>query len=264
MRKLLLSTITATLLATTLFAEETLESVEALEMPQTTTQDETPKEESQKEEESTNQGTMNIAFKGGTLGMGIDFSYIILDNLNLRANINGFSYSTDEEIDDIKYDLDLDLMSVGVLADYYPFGGTFRLSGGAYYNNNEFKGKATPTDTINIEINNVNYSASDIGHLNANIDFDKFAPYLGLGWGNETSKKGLGFTFDLGVMYHGEPNVDLSATRGSSLLNIGNPIVDAAYEIITQNVEAQEQSTKKDIKDFKFYPVVMIGLNYTF
>lgn len=196
----------------------------------------------------------NTGLKAGTLGIGLDMSTSISDDFGLRFNVNGLSYSREEEIDDINYDGELDLMTAGVLVDYYPFDTSFRLSAGAYYNNNAFSGVAKPSGAVTIEINGVEYSDSDVGQLDAEVTFNKVSPYIGMGWGNNVTEKGWGFTFDLGVMYHGAPDADLDVT-------INNPMLEAQ---IRDDVEAEKESLLNDIEDFKFYPVIMLGANYRF
>lgn len=196
----------------------------------------------------------NVALKVGTLGVGLDVSTAISENVAVRFNVNGLKYSRTEEIDDIEYDGDLNLLTAGILLDYFPLDNAFRVSGGAYYNGNKFTGIATPTATTNIEINGITYGVNDVGQLDAEITFDKVAPYLGIGWGNDTRTEGLGFSLDIGAMYHGTPKADLDVT-------VNNPVLEAQ---IKNDVAAEKQELLDEIEKYKVYPVVMIGVNYTF
>ena len=89
------------------------------------------------------------------------------------------------------------------------------------------------------------YTPEMLGNLSVNVGFHKVAPYLGFGL-RSVNVKGLGFTGDIGAFYHGPPSVDLTA---SSLLE---PSTEQA-PIIEDN-----------IKWFSFYPVITLGLIYTF
>jgi hypothetical protein len=207
-----------------------------------------------KVELSQNQRVYNTGMKLGTLGLGVDISTPINDALSLRLNVNGASYSDTQEEDDNDYDGTLDLLTAGVLLDYYPFENNFRLTTGVYYNGNGFNGKVTPTTETTVDIDGVEYTLADINYVNTDVSFDTIAPYVGLGWGTDAHDEGWGFTFDLGVMYHGEANVDLTA-------DIKNQ--DLA-EIINEGLKAEELNAEDDLNDFQFYPVVMLGVNYSF
>jgi len=196
----------------------------------------------------------DVGLRAGTLGAGVDISTPINEKLTVRFNINSFNYSRTEEIDGINYDGDLKLLTAGALLDYFPFESTFRLSAGAYYNNNKFTGTAKPLGPITININGRDYTEADVGRLDTKITFNKFAPYLGFGWGSNANKKGFGFSFDIGAMYHGTPKTDLNVVINNK--NLENQI--------NEDVEAEKRSLEDEISKYKFYPVVMIGVNYTF
>jgi len=62
-------------------------------------------------------------------------------------------------------------------------------------------------------INGRGYRAADIGKLEARVDFQKAAPYVGIGWGNALSQDGRWqFSGDLGAFYHGNAHVRLRET----------------------------------------------------
>lgn len=209
--------------------------------------------------DTVNDSEVYVALKAGTLGVGIDLSTPIKEDLLLRFNLNGLTYSDDMDIDNINYNGDINLFNAGVLLDYFPFEGTtFRVSGGAYYNNNGFDGNAMPTTLQDITIGENVYTLNEVGRLNTNVEFDKIAPYLGIGWGNYITEKNWGLSLDLGIMYHGEPKVDLNADINPAIQ--GTTLEDE----INANIVKESQQFLKDIKDFKFYPVVMIGVYYNF
>jgi hypothetical protein len=208
----------------------------------------------EKIESVAGQRVYNTGMKLGTLGLGVDLSTPINNALSLRFNLNGASYTDTLEDADNDYDGTLDLLTAGILLDYYPFENNFRLTTGLYYNGNGFNGKVTPTTVTTINIDGVEYTLEDINYVNTDVSFDKVAPYVGLGWGTDAHDKGWGFTFDLGVLYHGEANVDLTA-------DIKN---EDLAEIINEGLKAEELNAEDDLNDFQFYPVVMLGVNYSF
>jgi hypothetical protein len=193
----------------------------------------------------------------GTLGVGIDVSTPINKDVSLRFNINGLKYSSIEEVNAINYDGDLSLFSVGVLVDYYPYESNFKFTGGLYYNNNSFVGTATPTTIQTISINNVQYDLDQVQYLDTELSLNKIAPYVGIGWSSRTKEKGWGFTVDLGMMYFGEPEATMTA--------VYNPTVtQEVRDFIQADVDAEVKSAEDELRSFRFAPVLMIGVNYTF
>lgn len=196
----------------------------------------------------------NTAMKLSTLGLGFDISTPINDKLSARFNLNGASYSDTQSEDGNDYEGSLELLTAGILLDYYPFQNNFRLSSGVYYNGNGFTGSVTPTSTTTVEIGGTTYTNADIGSLNTDISFNSLAPYLGLGWGNNARDKGWGFTFDLGAMFHGTGEANLNAT-----------VIDQRIaNLIASDIAKEEQDINDKLADIKVYPVVSIGVNYSF
>jgi len=192
-----------------------------------------------------NETLYNANLKIGTLGVGVDISRAINPNLAIRLNlVNYFKYNKKKKIGQVNYDAHLKLLSAGLLLDYFPSDtSTFRITTGAYYNKNKLYG--TATSTTNIKIGNTTYPY--VAKVDTEITFKKFAPYLGIGWGNKPSKNSWQFSFDLGVMYQGSPKVSLSA-----------PGVNPS------DIVAEEAKINKDVKKYKWYPVVSIGISKSF
>jgi hypothetical protein len=202
------------------------------------------------------QRAINMGLKVGTLGYGLDVSTPINDNLSARFNINGFSYNDNQDKDGNNYDGTLDLMTMGALLDYYPFTTNFRLSTGVYYNDNKFTGKAIPAQQ-SITIGDTTYQNTVVESLDASISFNSFSPYLGIGWGNDAHDAGWGFTFDVGAMYHGTPQGDLN-------VNYAPNVTDTIKNEVNTELVKEQKNVQDDLNAFKFYPVVAIGVNYTF
>ena len=208
-----------------------------------------------KVESVNNKRAFNTSLKLGTLGLGLDISTPINDKLSARFNLNGASITQTDTQDDNDFEGTLDLTTAGIVVDYYPFENNFRLTTGAYYNGNGFKGNIKPSATTTIEIDDKDYTAAEMGSLDSKIEFDKFAPYIGLGWGNDAHDKGWGFTFDLGVLYHGKGKGTLTPKDVS-------PLVDR--DELDRHIKNEEQTINDDLSDYQFYPVIAFGVNYSF
>ena len=121
---------------------------------------------------SAEEGRWFVGVSGGTNGIAPEIGYRG-EHLGLRANGGFLDYSRSENIDDIDYDGKLKLNSFGLLADWYPFAGGFRISAGARSSSNKIDLHATPT--ANVEIGNVSYTPAQAGNLDGTVDFKKLA-----------------------------------------------------------------------------------------
>jgi len=207
------------------------------------------------------QSKFGITAKLGTLGAGLDLTFKIHPKFNARLNANGANATYDEVDDGIAYKGDLKLSSIGALLDYHPFENGFRLSGGLYSNSNKIEGSST--DAQNADIGDVNYNI--VGTLNSKVGFEKSAPYLGLGWGNAVSGyKNFNFSIDAGVLFQGSPNTQLSGT-GTATPTAGGATVDISNDAaFLAELEKEETNLNNDLKDFKYYPVISMGVSYNF
>ncbi|GBD97670.1 MAG TPA: hypothetical protein ENG83_05220 [Nitrospirae bacterium] len=194
----------------------------------------------------------SIGLKVSTLGAGLEVERSFTESIGVRIGANYFPYDHTDTLDDIEYNVDLKLMSVSALLDWHPFKGSFRISGGVLYNGNEIEADAKPS--VSYTIGDETYDADDVGTLKGKIDFNEIAPYLGLGWDTSFGKdNGFGFLFELGAIYQGSPDVDLSA---DGLL--------ANDQTFQNNLAKEEKNLQSDIDDYKFYPVISLGFSYRF
>jgi hypothetical protein len=191
-------------------------------------------------------GSFALGAKVGTTGLGVEGTYGLRENVNLRGGLYGFTYSTDVEETDVDYDADLKLRSAALLADWHPFNGGFRVSAGGYYNGNELSGAADGE----LDVGDNTYQAS----LDATIDWRSFAPYLGVGYGNAVQGGRWSFAFDAGVMFTGSPDVNVKG-------RVNNPGLQDQFD---NDLRQEQEELQDDLDDFKYYPVVSLGVTYRF
>ena len=196
-------------------------------------------------------GSVGAGIKAGTLGIGAEITYAISPRLTMGVGINKYSSSTTDTTDGIDYDVDLNLQTVAVLANFHPFAGSFRITGGVMINSNELE--MTADCSAGCDVGGMNYNSTEVGILKAAVDFKRIAPYAGIGFGHSASS-GLGFTLDIGVLMQGSPNVDLTSTGGSES---NNPAFQAELAL-------EESNAEDDIDGFTMYPVVSAGINFRF
>lgn len=194
-----------------------------------------------------------FGFKVGTLGLGVEYVKQIREKVNIKVGYNGYNYNYDSSEGGIDYDLDLNLSNGGLLFDYHPSKGNFRITAGLFYNGNDIDATGKPTAAATYTIGGTTYTTAQVGTMTGKIDFDNFAAYLGIGTGNALKKEGATFLFDLGVLFQGSPKVTLNAN--------GALATNAAF---MADLKKEEIDLQNDIDDFKIYPVVSIGCGWRF
>ncbi len=187
-----------------------------------------------------------------TLGIGLETGVRLNESFGVRFGGNWLSVDFDRTVDDVDYEADATLASLGTLLDYHPFRGGFRLSGGLRFNFNEAGLTGVPNGDVTI--GDQTFAASDVGTLEGDVSYDVVAPYIGLGYGATLLQGALTIGFDLGVMYQGKADVDLDA-RGGALE--GNAVLEA-------NLAIEEEDIEDDLEDFIVYPVIGLAAVYRF
>ena len=190
----------------------------------------------------------SVGVRAGTLGLGVEVSFPISQRFGLRINADAYNYSRTFKQDDIDYDGKATLKTASLLADWYPFANNFRISAGPVYNGNKLGLTSQPGNVI---VNGVTYSAT----VDGEVEFKKYVPYAGIGYGRPI-RTGLSMTFDLGVVFQGTPTGTLTGTCSSP-----TPGACATFQ---SDLAAQQASLNETLKDFRYYPVVAVGLAYTF
>jgi hypothetical protein len=193
---------------------------------------------------------VDIDLHASTLGFGVGIAIPVTENVSGRLSLSKYNYAFQTTSDLIKFDSTLKLGSAAALVDWHLFTGVTHLTAGLIYNNNEFDMTATPTGSYTINGNT--YSASQVGTLNANITFNKIAPYLGFGWSSRASKTGFSFKSDIGVMFQGSPKSSMTASGA------------AAGSQLAADVAAQQAKLDADMESYKLYPVISVGVAYAF
>jgi len=202
---------------------------------------------------------VGVGLAVGTTGISGSLTFpIYSDKLNIRGTLNGFKYDTDITETDIEYNAEADLESYGLLLDWHPFGGGFRLSTGFYSNKNKITGDATPQEAV--DIGGTLFEPEEIGTLQLDAGYGRsFAPYAGIGWGNAISEdQRLSFSIDLGIMFTGDINVDLKAS---------SPLADALPSVrvsLEDALKQEEQDLEDDLAVADFWPVLNLGVSYRF
>jgi hypothetical protein len=189
----------------------------------------------------------------GTLGIGVNLDRSFSSNIGGRLGASFGSIGADRTESGIDYNATLNFNSFQLLGDFYPFGSGLRLTGGLMYQNNRFSVNSKPTNNA-YTINGTQYSSAEVGGLQGEFQYaNAIAPYVGIGYGKGSSD-GFGFNADLGVLFTGAPKVNLNAT---------NPVFNNNATTRSQ-IDAQARQTENDLQGFNLYPVLSVGVSYSF
>lgn len=186
-----------------------------------------------------------LGLKAGTLGAGVELTAGLHRRVNIRIGWNRFSFSRGIDVNQIAYDGDADLDTLGALVDVHPFAGRFRVSAGLYRNDNGVALTASPGAPVTI--GNVTYPPAAIGALRGEVRFRSTSPYLGIGWGDAARGGRISFGVDIGLLMQGSPRVGLTAD---------SPLVDPA------DLEAERQAIEQDLESFDIWPVLSVGVAF--
>jgi len=202
------------------------------------------------------QGDVNVALKGGTLGIGAEVGIGLSEDFVLRGGVNYLKFDFDSTIDKVDYNMEPEFKNGSLLLDWHPFGGAFRLTGGMYLNGNEIDVDGTYRKDLIPDGYQQYAHLADRVHVKGTIDFNDVAPYAGLGWTSNHGQKGWGFAFDLGVMFQGEPKV--------SKLYVDSPYGLEAQPEVVRFLDEQKRAIEDDVNEFRYYPVASLTLSYNF
>ncbi len=210
----------------------------------------------EKASDTNSKAGVGVTGKVGSLGAGAELSFGRSDYFSARIGLNAFTYNYNHTSSTVNYDFKLQLQTISALADWYPFAGRFRTSAGLMYDNNKATLGGNPTGGT-YTLNGTTYSAAQVASLQGTMAFNKVAPYLGIGWGNPVSKnKGWGLVSDVGVMFQGKPTTTLTATCAAAI---------ATSPTCTQlqaDTAAENAKLQDDVKNFRWWPVVSVGISY--
>jgi hypothetical protein len=193
----------------------------------------------------------------GSLGAGLHLIVPVQDGFNARIGFSSYNYNYNGSTSDVDYDFKLKLQTIDALLDWYPLSGSFHLSGGFFHNGNKITSVAKPGINGSYTINGDTYTVAQAGSIDGSTDFRSAAPYLGIGWGNPASKeKGWGFTSDVGVVFQGAPSSTLTSSGCAATAQICTQLYN--------DLSVESSNLDQKTNNFKYYPVIRIGVSYSF
>lgn len=191
----------------------------------------------------------NAGFGVSTFGLYGSVAYEVMPKLRLRGIVTGipdFEFEFDEE--DVGSDITADggFGGFAALADYHPYAGGFRVSGGLFVSNSELDGTGTGFESDGMRYEDARVEAS------ARFT-NEVAPMLALGYVGG-GLRGWGFESEIGLIGVGGVDVTLDGTSG-------DPSVDREFEADLREMEAEANETGEMLV---VYPWLSLGVTYRF
>jgi hypothetical protein len=201
----------------------------------------------------------SIGARAGTTGIGPELAFAVGPHLDVRVPVGIYSYDDVYDQTGVRYDARLELRNALLLADFHPGGGGFRISAGGGWDDNRLKVSAPVSELVRrYRPDLVPLISGGRGTIHGEATGSSFAPYLGLGWGSATGGHGggrWGISFDVGVLYQGSPHVDLTTD-----FNVVSPVPGIVRSLLDAATADEEQRLERELDDYKYYPVVALGI----
>lgn len=187
----------------------------------------------------------------GLPGIGLGYAHPIDSRFTVRADfmtLGSRSKSTTEE--GIRYDGRYKLQRLAVLGDWFPFGGSFRLTGGL--SSNQYKVTLDATgENGSLTIGDRTYTTTAADGLKVEVKFPSVTPYLGIGWGHQ-SASGWRFGADIGALV-GRAKVD-ATVRGAL----------ASEPDIQANLDKELAELRDGVGKVRAIPQISFTVGYSF
>jgi hypothetical protein len=214
---------------------------------------------------------LGVGVKVGVAGIGFDVATpLVPTRLNLRGGATFFSYNLNETTsDNLIVNGTLKLQNSGIMVDWFPFRGSFRLSGGAtVYNNKGVTATVNEPSGSSFTLGNDKYYAASGGITGSGVF--KLGGNAGgrvsFGWGNLVPKKGHHFSFDteLGIEFVSKPTVALgfSGSYCTGSANCESPTPIAGNATFAADVATEQAKLQNDVNFLSFYPIVSVGIGW--
>ncbi len=201
---------------------------------------------------------VGVALTGGLSGVGADVALHVTDFVGVRATAAGFSISKNGNYGtDVDWNGNLKLFQAGALLDVFPFAGAFHLTAGVVQDGNKFTLTGQPSSG-NFTFNGNTYPSADISSAVGTVQWNKAVPYVGLGWGNLAGSRGFHLTSDIGALITGSPNATVNVVCSPAGQTAG---VCAA---LANDVAVEQTKLQNDVHKLTFWPVLRVGVGFSF
>lgn len=186
----------------------------------------------------------------GLFGVQLGYSHALNSSFNLRADYMtmGNQDKTSNQ-SGTEYKAKIDLSRTALLADWFPFQGSFRLTGGVTFNQMNVDLKANSSGQ-KVDINGKPYTLVAGDSMTVQVKMPSTTPYIGFGFGHQSTQKGWGFHSDIGVIIG---SFSVSEKRTGQLAAVPQ-----------SDVDKELADVRDGVSKLKVLPQVTLGVSYRF
>ena len=207
--------------------------------------------------------------RAGTTGLGVDLVARAGERANVRLAAGSFGYDTTISTGSRDYDTEIDVASGLLLLDWYPGAGGFRVSLGAGWNGTEAEVSSPLLQGVPIEPPGFMLPGFqfpdvglDFGTVSGTARGEEVVPALLVGWGNPFRGGRWKVSFEVGAIYQGEPEVDLTVDTSLQFPEI--PGLPGGQDLLELLAAQEERELERELEDYTVLPVVSLSLTYSF
>jgi hypothetical protein len=186
----------------------------------------------------------------GVPGVALGFSQPLGPLFGVRADYSSIGTRKDRRTENgIDYDATLKLNGGALLADWFPFAGSFRITTGLTANQYKLDLLATGAGG-SVTVGSTTYTTTAQDQLRVQVKFPSSTPYLGFGWGHGNGS-GVRFAVDIGARI-GKATVDYSL------------IGPWASRVSQADIDSELQQLREGVGKVKAIPQLTLALGYPF
>lgn len=191
-----------------------------------------------------------VYLKAGAPGVGGGIALPMSPHLGLRADYLKLGERRERRTEDgIDYDATAKAARGALLADWFPFGGSFRFTLGATSNQYKIDLLASGAGG-SLTLGSSTYNTTAADQFRVQVKFPSSTPYVGLGWGHGMGS-GLRFSFDIGA----------SVGKATVSYQLSGPIATQASQA---DIDAELAELRDGVGRIKAIPQLTFGLGWSF
>jgi hypothetical protein len=215
-------------------------------------------------------GSVGVAVKVSTLGLGAEVAARVMRRANVRAGFNVLGYSRTFNKDGIPYHGHLNFKTVEAHFDFFPWSGGFHVSPGLLaYIGDPIKATAFVPGGQSFTLGGtVFYSDSAMPTTGTGkVDFNEAAPMITVGWGNLVPRqynKHFSVPFEIGVAFQGAATTKLNLSGNVCTSPGVNCTAAASSSFVQSQVIAEQNKISNSLSFFQAYPIISVGFGYKF
>jgi hypothetical protein len=185
----------------------------------------------------------------GTQGIGAEFRYGLLPNLNIRAGANFIPLKANDVFKISGFNstshVSADFYNIHALVGYTPIKRAQWLqvvAGLSYFF--EAKGNVRIIPSDDYTYGDLVLDEDQIGYVDLSVDWKGIAPYIGIGLGNAFPKNKFNVNVDIGTYYLKKPKANIFGTG------------------ILEGNSSQTPQFQSNISEYRWLPILQVNFNY--